>query len=81
MRIKSFGSEGRRKVCYFCENSVACIDYKDFKMLARFLTERAKIVPRRTSGTCAKHQRQLSRAIKKARFLALLPYIGEFKAS
>ena len=81
MRIKSLGGDGRRKVCYFCENSIKAIDYKDQKLLARFLTERAKIVPRRTSGTCAKHQRQLSRAIKKARFLALLPYIGEFEAS
>ena len=81
MRIRSLGGESRRKVCYFCENSIKSIDYKDHKLLARFLTERAKIVPRRTSGTCAKHQRQLSRAIKEARFLALIPYIGEFEAS
>ena len=81
MRIRSFHGEGRRKVCYFCENYIKNIDYKEHKLLSRFLTERAKIVPRRTSGTCAKHQRQLSRAIKKARFLALLPYIGEFESS
>ena len=81
MRIRSLGGEGRRKVCYFCENYIKNIDYKERRLLSRFLTERAKIVPRRTSGTCAKHQRQLSRAIKKARYLALLPYIGEFEAS
>jgi len=81
MRTRSIGSEGRRKVCLFCENTIKSIDYKDHRLLARFLTERAKIVPRRTSGTCAKHQRQLSKAIKKGRFLALLPYIGEFESS
>lgn len=81
MKIRSLGSEGRRKVCHFCENDIMRIDYKDHRLLARFLTERAKIVPRRTSGTCAKHQRQLSKAIKKARFLALIPYIGEFESS
>lgn len=70
---------GRRKTCNFCESKIKAIDYKDYKMLARYITERAKIVPRRTSGTCAKHQRQLSSAIKRARFLALLPYIGEFE--
>ena len=73
--------EGRKKVCHFCENGIARIDYKDDKQLMRFLTERSKIVPRRTSGTCAKHQRQLSRAIKRARYLALVPYIGELDKS
>jgi small subunit ribosomal protein S18 len=70
---------GRRKTCSFCENKIKAIDFKDYRMLARYITERAKIVPRRTSGTCAKHQRQLSTAIKRARFLALIPYIGEFE--
>jgi small subunit ribosomal protein S18 len=70
---------GRRKTCSFCENKIKAIDYKDYRMLARYITERAKIVPRRTSGTCAKHQRQLSSAIKRARYLALIPYIGEFE--
>ena len=70
---------GRRKTCSFCENKIKAIDFKDYRMLARYITERAKIVPRRTSGTCAKHQRQLSTAIKRARYLALLPYIGEFE--
>ncbi|MFH1068900.1 MAG: 30S ribosomal protein S18 [Candidatus Glassbacteria bacterium] len=68
---------GRRKTCYFCENIIKSIDYKDSRQLLRFLTERGKIVPRRTSGTCARHQRQLSLAIKRARYLALIPYIGE----
>ncbi|HLA39902.1 MAG TPA: 30S ribosomal protein S18 [Candidatus Glassbacteria bacterium] len=71
--------EGRRKTCYFCENIIKSIDFKDTRILSRFLTERGKIVPRRTSGTCAKHQRQLSLAIKRARFLALVPYIGEYE--
>ena len=70
---------GRRKSCSFCENKIKAIDFKDYRMLARYITERAKIVPRRTSGTCAKHQRQLSTAIKRARYLALIPYIGEFE--
>jgi len=70
---------GRRKTCHFCEGKIKAIDFKDFKMLGRFVTERGKIVPRRTSGTCAKHQRQLSTAIKRARHLALLPYIGDFE--
>lgn len=69
----------RKKTCNFCENKIKAINFKDYRMLARYITERAKIVPRRTSGTCAKHQRQLSSAIKRARYLALLPYIGEFE--
>ncbi len=73
------GGEGRRKVCYFCENSIAKVDYKDDRTLLRFVTERAKMVPRRTSGTCAKHQRQLSAAIKRARFIAIVPYVGELE--
>jgi small subunit ribosomal protein S18 len=73
------GTEGRRKSCFFCENGITSIDYKDEKQLARFLSERAKIVPRRTSGTCSKHQRQLSAAIKRARYLALVPYVGELE--
>lgn len=73
-------AEGRRKTCYFCENTIQSIDFKDTRILSRFLTERGKIVPQRTSGTCAKHQRQLSLAIKRARFLALVPYIGEYES-
>ena len=64
-----------QKVCPVCEASVRVIDYKDERFLGRFLTDRGKILPRRLSGCCARHQRQLSTAIKRARQLALLPYI------
>ena len=63
------------KVCPICESGVRVVDYKDDRALSRFLTERGKILPRRLSGCCARHQRQLSTAIKRARELALLPYI------
>jgi small subunit ribosomal protein S18 len=64
----------RKKVCRFCADKIKEVDYKDVKRLRGYLTERGKIVPARVTGTCAKHQRQLSRAVKRARFLALLPY-------
>ncbi len=64
----------RKKTCQFCVDKVTAIDYKDVAKLRRYLTERAKIVPRRMSGTCAKHQRQLTEANKRARHIALLPY-------
>ena len=64
----------RRKVCRFCADSSLAIDYKDHKMLRLFTTERGKIVPRRISGNCAKHQRKLTVEIKRARNIALLPY-------
>jgi small subunit ribosomal protein S18 len=65
---------GRRKVCRFCADKSLVIDYKDPKTLRFFTTERAKIIPRRISGNCAKHQRALTQAIKRARQLALMPY-------
>ena len=64
----------RKRVCAFCADKVTEIDYKDVNRLKRFLSERGKIVPRRVTGTCAKHQRQLATAIKRARVMALLPY-------
>lgn len=64
----------RRKICRFCADSSLMIDYKDFKTLRLFTTERGKIIPRRISGNCAKHQRMLTVAIKRARKIALLPY-------
>jgi small subunit ribosomal protein S18 len=64
-----------QKTCAICESSVRVVDYKDERTLSRFLTERGKILPSRLSGTCARHQRQLTVAIKRARELALLPYI------
>ncbi len=67
----------KRKVCSFCTEKAIFIDYKDVGRLRRFVTERGKILPRRVSGNCARHQRALAVAIKRARELALLPYTGE----
>lgn len=67
----------RKKVCNFCENKSAVIDYKDLKTLSKYVSERGKILPRRVSGNCAKHQRELTVAIKRARSIALLPYTAE----
>lgn len=67
----------RKKVCTFCIDKVRYIDYKDAKMLRGFMTERGKIIPRRISGNCARHQRQLTIAIKRARNIALLPFTAE----
>jgi small subunit ribosomal protein S18 len=67
----------RRKVCAFCVDKIYEIDYKDIPRLRRFISERGKILPRRTTGTCAKHQRQLTDAIKRARHIALLPYVAD----
>jgi len=66
----------RRKVCRFCADSSLEINYKDPKSLRYFITERGKIIPRRLSGCCAKHQRTLTHEIKRARAIALLPYVG-----
>ena len=71
------GRKPRRKVCQFCVEKVQCIDYKDVTRLRRFTSERGTILPRRMTGTCAKHQRQLSTAIKRARIIALMPYVSE----
>ena len=65
----------RRKVCQFCVDKVQSVDYKDTQKLRRYMSERGKILPRRTTGTCAQHQRQLTTAIKRARTVALLPYV------
>ena len=71
---KSFKRAPRRKVCVFCQDKVEVIDYKDVARLRKFVTESGKMLPRRMSGTCAKHQRELSKAIKRARIAALLPF-------
>lgn len=68
------GKKGRKKVCAFCVDKVEHIDYKDIARLRRYMSERGKILPRRVTGTCAKHQRDLTTAIKRARHVALLPY-------
>lgn len=78
-------NRGRLKVCYICESNrdsrfedqQVVVDYKNDRLLRRFVTERGKIVPRRMTGTCAKCQRSVVRAIKRARFLALMPYVND----
>jgi small subunit ribosomal protein S18 len=71
------GRRPKRKVCAFCADKNAVIDYKDTARLRRFISERGKILPRRMSGTCAKHQRELAMSIKRARVVALLPYVTD----
>jgi small subunit ribosomal protein S18 len=67
----------RRKYCKFCEDKATWVDYKDMRTLQNYIPERAKVLPRRISGTCASHQRQLMRAIKRARMLALIPFTAD----
>ncbi len=67
----------RKKVCVFCADKNAVIDYKDVNRLKKFVSERGKILPRRITGTCAKHQRALTVAIKRARHIALMPYVQD----
>ena len=68
---------GRRKVCKFCVDKVDLVDFNDVRRLRSFVSERGKITPRRISGSCARHQRQLTRAIRRARTVALVPYTAE----
>lgn len=79
-RNQRFGGKGRfyqrRKICRFCVDGDLEINYKNPKALRQFITERGKIIPRRITGTCAKHQRQLTIAIKQSRQIALLPFVG-----
>lgn len=70
----------RRKICRFCADSNLKINYKEPSTLKYFITERGKIIPRRISGTCAKHQRHLAQEIKRARAIALLPYVGTYES-
>ncbi len=72
-------SYARRKVCRFCADKNVVVDYKDERLLRNFITERGKIIPRRISGNCARHQRQLTTAIKRARIMALLPFSVQHK--
>lgn len=69
--------KSRKKVCEFCVNKIESIDYKDIPKLRRYITDRSKIMPRRVTGVCASHQRKLTIAIKRARHLALIPYVSE----
>lgn len=75
--MKRKGRRPRKRVCSFCVDKVEAIDYKDIGRLRKYITERGKIIPRRISGNCAKHQRQLTVAIKRARNIALLPFTAE----
>jgi small subunit ribosomal protein S18 len=68
------GRRGKKRVCNFCVDKVEVVDYKDVSRLKKFITERGKILPRRISGNCAHHQRMLTRSIKRARNMALLPF-------
>ncbi|NLJ98152.1 MAG: 30S ribosomal protein S18 [Tissierellia bacterium] len=67
----------RKRVCSFCSNKIETIDYKDVNTLKKYVTDRGKILPRRISGNCSKHQRELTRAIKRSRQIALLPYSAD----
>lgn len=69
--------KGRKKVCSFCVEKTETIDYKDIAKLHRYISDRAKILPRRVTGTCAAHQRELTTAIKRSRHVALLPYTND----
>ena len=71
------GRKGHRKVCQFCVDKMDYIDYKDVARLRRYMSERAKILPRRVTGTCARHQRGLTTAIKRARQVALVPFVTD----
>jgi len=67
----------KKKVCSFCVDKIEFVDYKDYNRLRKYITERGKILPRRITGNCAKHQRQLTTAIKRARNIALLPFTAD----
>ena len=75
--VKRRKSYRRQKVCKFCVDKVVQVDYKDVRRLRSFVTERGRILPRRISGTCAPHQRQLTVAVKRARNIALLPFVAD----
>ena len=74
---KPFRPKRKKKVCAFCAEMIEVSDYKDAGRLRKFISERAKILPRRVTGTCAKHQRELTTAIKRARQIAILPYVSD----
>lgn len=71
------GRKPKKKICSYCVDKIESVEYKQYEKLNRFVTERGKVLPRRISGNCARHQRQLTRAIKKARIMALLPFTTE----
>jgi len=71
------GRKPKRKICSYCVDKIENVDYKQYEKLKRFVTERSKVLPRRISGNCARHQRQLTKAIKRARIMALMPFSSE----
>lgn len=75
--VKKFRKPSKKKVCAFCVAGEKTIDYKDVAKIKKYITERGKILPRRQTGVCAYHQRELCTAIKRARNIALLPYVGD----
>ena len=75
--VKKFRKPAKKKVCAFCVAGEKDIDYKDVAKIKKYVTEKGKILPRRQTGVCAQHQRQLTTAIKRARNVALLPYVGD----
>lgn len=77
IRKKKVRGFKKRKVCRFCQNHVEYIDYKDIEVLRTFITERGKIIPRRISGNCATHQRQMALSVKRARNIALMPFVAD----
>lgn len=72
--VKKYRKQGKKKVCQFCQDKSIVIDYKDANRLRKYITEKGKILPRRQTGVCSKHQRELALAIKRARIMALLPF-------
>lgn len=72
-----FKDKRKKRHCRFCEYKIDVVDYRDERLLKRFITERGKIIPRRISGTCAFHQRMITTAIKRSRHLAILPFVAE----
>ena len=77
MMDRSRGGMRRKKVCQFCADKTEVIDFKDTEKLKKYITERGKILPKRITGTCAVHQREVTTAIKRARIVALLPYVAD----
>ncbi len=77
MERRRGGGMRRKKVCQFCAEKIEDIDYKDTELLSKYITDRGKILPKRVTGTCAHHQRVVARAIKRARIVALLPYVTD----
>lgn len=77
MERRRGGGMRRKKICQFCAEKTEYIDYKDVDTLKKFVTERGKILPRRVTGTCAKHQREVTTAVKRSRIVALMPYVAD----